>query len=196
MKILLFLRIFIIALIILFSQASMERNTISDSLSDGIVSPDSSPLETGPSAAGVRTEYFRAANAVPPSLKDGLARGLYDYGIEKVTNVTSTKANGTYTTGTNIVIQVTFSTAVTIAGTLRLELSTGDPAITAIDYTGDTVTDTITFEYTVVAGNTSAWLDYAGTGSLSLISGTITDFRRAGCRPGLTCILRTRLFTC
>ena len=95
-----------------------------------------------------------------------------------VTNVTSSHANGSFTIGEVIPIQVTFSETVNVAtggGTPQLTLSTGSPSTTAVNYTSGTGTATLTFNYTVSAGNTSADLDYAATTSLALNSGTIKD---------------------
>jgi hypothetical protein len=92
-----------------------------------------------------------------------------------VNNVTSTTANGTYTTGTVIDIEVTFSKVVTVAGgTPTLALNTS-PAENA-SYVSGSGTSTLTFDYTVVAGDsTSGLLDYASTSALSLNGATITD---------------------
>ena len=85
-----------------------------------------------------------------------------------VTNVTAGTENGTYTTGETISIQVTFSEAVTVNGTPTLALNTGRTAT----YSSGAGTNTLTFTYTVQAGDTAADLDAVGTGALS---GSITD---------------------
>ncbi|CAO3441367.1 hypothetical protein [Azospirillum endophyticum] len=85
-----------------------------------------------------------------------------------VTNVTSSTANGTYTTGETISIQVTFSEAVTVSGTPTLALNTGRTAT----YSGGSGSNTLTFTYTVQAGDTAADLDATGTGALA---GSIAD---------------------
>jgi len=92
-----------------------------------------------------------------------------------VVDITSTKADGTYGTGEVIVITVTFSEAVDVTGTPQLILATGDPAQTAVDYTGGSGTDTLTFTYTVAVGNSSADLDYASDAALVLNGGAIED---------------------
>ena len=74
-----------------------------------------------------------------------------------------------------IPVQVTFSEAVTVTGTPQLTLSTGSPATTAVNYSSGSGTSTLTFNYTVAAGNTAADLDYASTGALALAGGTIKD---------------------
>lgn len=82
-----------------------------------------------------------------------------------VTNVTSSTADATYGTGAVISIQVTFSENVTVVGSPTLTLNTS-PSRNAT-YASGTGTNTLTFDYTVVLGDSSADLDFAGTGSLS-----------------------------
>ena len=89
-----------------------------------------------------------------------------------VTGVTSSTVNGSYKAGSTISIQVTFSGAVTVTGTPQLTLETGNPDRT-IDYVSGSGTNTLTFSYTVQAGDTSADLDYVATNSLA--NGTIQD---------------------
>ncbi|WP_199237381.1 Ig-like domain-containing protein, partial [Azospirillum sp. TSH64] len=85
-----------------------------------------------------------------------------------VTNVTSSTDNGTYTTGQTISIQVSFSEAVAVSGTPTLALNTGRTAV----YSSGAGTSTLTFTYTVQAGDTAADLDAIGT---SALAGSITD---------------------
>ncbi len=89
-----------------------------------------------------------------------------------VTNVTSTTANGAYRAGDIISITVQFSAPVTVSGTPQLTLETGATDRTA-DYSGGTGTSTLTFAYTVQAGDTAADLDYSSTTALALNSGSI-----------------------
>jgi hypothetical protein len=89
-----------------------------------------------------------------------------------VTNVTSTKADGTYGVGTSIPVTVTFSASVTVTGTPQLKLATGG-AGTAVNYTSGSPGTVLTFNYTVAAGNNAADLDYVDINSLALNGGTI-----------------------
>ncbi len=91
-----------------------------------------------------------------------------------VTNVTSSAANGSYTVGAVIPVQVVFSEPVIVTGTPQLTLETGatDAVVT---YSSGSGTSTLTFNYTVVAGHTSADLDYTSTTALALNGGTIRD---------------------
>jgi gliding motility-associated-like protein len=88
-----------------------------------------------------------------------------------VSGVTSSTANGTYKTGDVIAVNVTFSTIVNVTGTPLLSLNTGANA----SYSGGTGTNTLTFDYTVGSGQSTADLDYASTTALSLNGGTIKD---------------------
>lgn len=94
-----------------------------------------------------------------------------------VTNVSSSSANGTYKIGDVITIVVTFSESVTVntgAGIPRIVLETGSTDQSA-GYVSGSGTDTLTFSYTVQAGDTSADLDYSSTSALELQGGTIKD---------------------
>ncbi len=94
--------------------------------------------------------------------------------VASVTAVSSTEVNGNYTTAATLDITVTFSEAVDVTGSPQLLLETGATDRQAI-YTGGTGTATLTFEYTVVAGDISLDLDYVATGSLTLNGGTIKN---------------------
>lgn len=91
--------------------------------------------------------------------------------IAVVTNITSSIANGAYKAGAIIPIQVTFSKIVNVTGTPQLALNSGGTA----SYTSGTGTSTLTFTYTVAAGQNSSHLDYTSTSALSLNGGTIND---------------------
>lgn len=85
-----------------------------------------------------------------------------------ISNVTSTKTNGTYGPGEVIGIQVVFSTAATVTGgTPSLSLSTGATSRTAT-YVSGSGTDTLLFEYTVSSGDSSEDLNYSSTAALIL----------------------------
>ena len=79
-----------------------------------------------------------------------------------VTNVTSAKADGTYPVEEVIDVTVTFSETVTVTGTPQLTLETGttDRVVNFLSGSGSA---TLTFRYTVQAGDTSNDLDYTGT---------------------------------
>ncbi|MBA2672885.1 hypothetical protein, partial [Ramlibacter sp.] len=94
--------------------------------------------------------------------------------VPTVTAVTSSTADGGYKAGDVISIQVGFSEAVTVTGTPQLTLETGTTD-RAVNYASGSGSNTLTFTYTVQAGDTTADLDYIGTGALALNGGTIAD---------------------
>ncbi len=91
-----------------------------------------------------------------------------------VASITSTSANGVYKVGDIISIQVNFSEAVTVTGTPQLTLETGT-VDQSVNYASGNGTSTLSFDYTVQAGDTSADLDYQSTTALALNGGTIRD---------------------
>ncbi len=98
-----------------------------------------------------------------------------------VTGISSTAADGTYGAGAVITITIGFSAAVEVTGTPTLALNTaGGPAGSA-SYTGGSGTSTLTFTYTVAAGQATGGsrLDYASTTALALNGGTISDANAA-----------------
>ncbi|MDX7826108.1 cadherin repeat domain-containing protein [Aeromonas caviae] len=99
---------------------------------------------------------------------------LVDTTAPVVSGVSSTTAAGTYGVGSVISIQVSFSEAVTVSGTPQLTLETGATDRT-INYVSGSGSNTLTFNYTVQAGDTSADLDYLSAAALGLNGGTIRD---------------------
>ncbi len=91
-----------------------------------------------------------------------------------VSSVTASTANGSYKAGDVISIQVNFSEVVTVTGTPQLTLETGTTDRT-INYASGSGSSTLTFSYTIQAGDISSDLDYVATNSLSLNGGTIRD---------------------
>src|SRR5262249_44110439 len=88
------------------------------------------------------------------------------------TNVGSPTADGTYGVGTSIAITVQFNRAVSVTGTPLLALNSGGTATYSPSGNG---TNTLTFAYTVAAGENAADLDYLSTSALTLNGGTIRD---------------------
>jgi len=91
-----------------------------------------------------------------------------------VANVTSGTANGTYKVGEVINVQIGFSETVLVTGTPQLTLETGTTD-RVINYTSGSNSSTLTFSYTVQAGDTSADLDYVSSSALALNGGTVKD---------------------
>jgi ribosomal protein L21E len=94
--------------------------------------------------------------------------------VPTVSGVTSSTVNATYKVGDAVSVQVNFSEAVTVTGTPQLTLETGTTDRT-INYASGSGTNSLTFTYTVQAGDTTADLDYNATTALALNSGTIKD---------------------
>ena len=74
-------------------------------------------------------------------------------------NVTSTTDDGTYGVGRVIDVTVVFSEPVIVTATPQLTLETGTTDA-VVNYTSGSGTTTLTFVYTVAAGEASADLDY------------------------------------
>ncbi|MDH1210085.1 Ig-like domain-containing protein [Pseudomonas chengduensis] len=129
--------------------------------SDNVITVDLSGVSTasgGVAGVGTATSSNYAIDTLAPS----------------VTSVTSSTANGTYKVGDVISVQVTFGENVTVAGTPQLTLETGSTDRT-INYAGGSGTNTLTFNYTVQAGDSAADLDYISSGALALNGGSIRD---------------------
>lgn len=119
----------------------------------------------------------------------------YDTTAPAVINITSTKANGAYKAGENIVVTIQFSEPVN-ATYYHLDWGCGYwgdhchdeintfPYITLetgttdrnVNYTSGSGTDTLTFNYTVQAGDINPDLDYISANALNLNGQTIRDF--------------------
>ncbi|MFT6069164.1 MAG: hypothetical protein ACJAT2_000359 [Bacteriovoracaceae bacterium] len=91
-----------------------------------------------------------------------------------VTEVRSTKADGGYKALEVIDILVIFDEPVFVSGVPKLTLETG-ATDAVVNYSAGSTTDTLTFQYTVGAGQVNLDLDYASTTALSLGGGTIGD---------------------
>ena len=91
-----------------------------------------------------------------------------------VTSVTAWTANGTYKVGDTITITANLSENVAVTGDPQLELETGANDRIA-SYVGGSDNNSLTFRYTVQAGDTSLDLDYKNTTALTLNGGTIRD---------------------
>jgi hypothetical protein len=131
--------------------------------------PTANSTTTG--TVSVATARFTDA-AGNNNLAGSLARSLsIDTVVPTVAGVTSTLANGTYAIGREVPIQVTFREAVFVTDTPSLALNTNpQQSATYVSGSGSSV---LTFLYTVLAGDTSADLNYASTAALT--GGTIVD---------------------
>ncbi len=91
-----------------------------------------------------------------------------------VSGVNPVTADGTYGTDDQITFDVAFTEDVIVTGTPQITLETGATDRVA-SYTSGSGSQILRFTYTVLAGDTSADLDYISTAALALNSGTIKD---------------------
>ena len=90
---------------------------------------------------------------------------------QTVSGVSSTTANGTYGPGATIAVTVNFSNPVVVTGSPQLCSNSGGTAT----YNSGSGTSTLTFNYTVAAGQSANPLDEASSSALTLNGGTIND---------------------
>ena len=141
-----------------------------------------SPTATGSFTAGVWTgdvTVLETGSDIYLNADDGSgAEGnsnLFDViPVPQVVDVTSPHADGTFSSGEAIDVEVTFSEAVVVTGTPTLSLNVGT-ANGIVDYASGSGTDTLVFAYVSASGDVSADLDYINTGSLDLNGGSIRD---------------------
>lgn len=140
----------------------------------GLFTPDASVTDS----TNVITVNLSGVTGVSTSLAGIGAADSSNYAIDtlapSVTSVTSSTANGTYKAGDVISVQVSFFENVTVTGTPQLTLETGSTD-RVINYTSGSGTNTLTFSYTVQAGDASLDLDYISIGALALNGGTVRD---------------------
>jgi uncharacterized delta-60 repeat protein len=96
-----------------------------------------------------------------------------------IVDVTSSTPNGTYGEGEIISIQIEFSEVVNVitTGVPTLALDATGTALSdpSAEYVSGSGTNTLTFRYTVAAGNASPDLDYSSDTALALNGGSIKD---------------------
>jgi len=102
-----------------------------------------------------------------------LGLGSYTYNSQVLAEIPGT-ANGTYRTGDNLTLVVSFSKPVTVTGTPKLKLETGEVDRFA-SYVSGSGTDNLSFSYTVQSGDNASDLDYHSTNALELNGGTLKD---------------------
>jgi hypothetical protein len=122
--------------------------------------------------SGVFADAFGNTNSASNTLT-----ATVDTAAPTVTSVSSSSADGSYKAGSTLRVTVVFSDMVTASTgggvpTLLLETGTTDTAAT---YASGSGTNTLTFRYVVVAGNTSTDLDQQSNAALALNGGTIRD---------------------
>ncbi|RYZ51612.1 MAG: LamG domain-containing protein, partial [Sphingobacteriales bacterium] len=90
-----------------------------------------------------------------------------------ILSVTTNRSDGPYTAGSLIPLIVTFSEAVTVTGTPFFHMETGANDTQAF-YVAGSGSNTLVFNYTVVAGDLSLDLDFKA-GAVQLNAGSISD---------------------
>ncbi len=155
--------------------------TLSDPFGGAVLADNGGPTQTVAIAVGSAAVNNGDSLTCTATDQRGLLRdgncdiGAYELEIAPtVTNVTSSTSNGTFKIGNTVSIQIVFSETAIVTGTPQLILETGTTDA-VVNYASGSGSDTLTFTYTVASGETSADLDYAGTSSLGLNSGTIKD---------------------
>jgi hypothetical protein len=97
----------------------------------------------------------------------------YVFGPAILTVSTSAAAGAHFKAGGKVPITVTFSAPVKVSGTPQLTLADGGTA----KFSRGSGTTTLTFTYTVAAGQNTTDLDYASTAALLLNGGSIKDLK-------------------
>ena len=168
---------------IVFSEAVDQFTSNDITITNGTISSfsgsgDTYSIEIIPSTDGA-VELFIPQNVAFDSggngnlSSDTLSR-FFDSTPPRIVSVTSTSSNGYYREGSTISIQVVCSEPVYVTGSPRLALDLGSGATWAT-YSGGSESNTLTFSYTVAAGNNSPDLDYPDIAALQLDGGTIKD---------------------
>jgi uncharacterized repeat protein (TIGR02543 family) len=150
-----------------------EDTSVDGTFAYNITSGDGTYGWSAVAIGGGSTETDPPAGGTAPEA----ASLILDTVAPTVLNVTSTAANGSYTTGAVIPVTMQFSEAVTVVttgGTPYITLETGTTDRNA-SYASGSGSATMTFNYTVQAGDTSSDLDYTSTTALALNGGTIKD---------------------
>ena len=122
---------------------------------------------------GTNTLTDTAGNAMA-SVGDALSVTVTNDTVAPTVVGVSSPVDGTFGLNDTIAINVQFSEEVTVTGTPQLTLETGDVDRT-VNYVSGSGTNTLTFGYTVLAGDVSGDLDYASTSALGFGDGTIKD---------------------
>ncbi len=144
---------------------STDTNALTITLdyeTDGMYLINDENLTVTPVEDAIKDE---AGNSLADTPVTGTTLVTGDVVAPTVTNVTSTKADGYYNAGTDINVTVEFSEIVDVEGVPYLTLELGEPDRNAL-YVSGSGTTTLTFLYTVQAGDTSSDLDYVATDSL------------------------------
>ncbi len=173
-----------IAVTTVFSE-TVTGFTLSDiSATNGVVSNfagsgTSYSFDLTPSASGTVAANIAAGMAIDAAGNGNTAAAAFQRTFDAIAptvqSVYSTVPDGTFGLGFTIPVRVVFDEPVTVTATPQLTLSTSSAPNAVIDYVSGSGTSSLTFNYTVAAGQSSADLDYFSTSALALNSGTIRD---------------------
>jgi hypothetical protein len=134
---------------------------------------------SGDTNAATKTQWLTRIHTVAnwtssDSASVGLPTGNFTVVADPATvSSVNASSNAYYNAGDTVSVNVTFSKAVAVSGTPRLQLNSG--ASVYANYASGGGSDTLVFTYTVSAGDTSSDLDYSSTSALTLNGGTITS---------------------
>ncbi len=118
-------------------------------------------------------EDWNAGADVAVAVADLVGNGVTASNIPPaVAAVSASTANGSYKAGDIISIELSFNEAVTVTGTPQLTLETGSTD-QVVNYSAGSGSTTLTFNYTVQAGDSSPDLDYLSVNALGLNGGSI-----------------------
>ena len=123
-------------------------------------------------------DHLNPTNELKDKILQGTSEGLTKIksttGAAFINGVSSSKDDGTYGSGVEILIQVNFSSDVFVEGTPGLLLETGQVDRSA-SYASGTGSSTLVFSYITQASDITPDLDYASPASLVLNGGSIKD---------------------
>src|SRR5262249_55661164 len=131
---------------------------------DGSLNPTSSTLTSGTQTSTFTGTTPGAGHASVTVGNQTIFADITMIGPGVITGESSTTANGTYGVGSVITITVAFNEAVNVTGTPVLALNSGGTA----SYTSGSGGSTLSFTYTVGAGQNSNPLDEASSSALTL----------------------------
>ncbi|WP_228049846.1 DUF4347 domain-containing protein [Tychonema sp. LEGE 06208] len=146
-------------------------NFVPSATTPGLYTFDVTPTNDGPVTIDVAASKATDAALNPNTAAQLLVNANVP---PKVTSISSTSPDGSYGTGKVIPITVTFTEPVVVTGSPTIALNSGGTA-TYRTVGGGSGTNTLTFDYTVAAGQTIADLDYSAIAALTLNGGTIND---------------------
>jgi hypothetical protein len=161
--------------------ASAPADTIHIASSDGAATlPANAALSSGTRSFNVTFNTAGSQTVTASDVTDGgktasTSPSITAIDAARILDVTAATQDGSWTVGHVLHISVVFDQAVNVTGgnpTLLLETGATDHVAT---YVSSPSADTLVFDYTVLAGDTTNDLNYASTSALSLAGAEIKD---------------------